>query len=126
MPASSRLADIAVSFLQLCAAGKVEEAYDNFAAPHFRHHNPYFHNDANSLKEGMRDSATNHPDKAFEVQRTIAEGDLVAVHSRLQLRTNMPTIAVVHILRFEGEKIAELWDVGQAQPDQMVNENGMF
>jgi predicted SnoaL-like aldol condensation-catalyzing enzyme len=48
----------------------------------------------------------------------------VAVHSRLQFGTN--TMAVVHILRFEEGWIAELWDVGQAQPEQMVNEHGMF
>jgi predicted SnoaL-like aldol condensation-catalyzing enzyme len=36
------------------------------------------------------------------------------------------TIAVVHLFRFEAGKIAELWDVGQAQPEQMVNQIGMF
>ncbi|TLE94320.1 nuclear transport factor 2 family protein, partial [Acinetobacter baumannii] len=27
---------------------------------------------------------------------------------------------------FENEKIAEFWDIGQIQPDPLVNENGMF
>ncbi|HDX5914740.1 nuclear transport factor 2 family protein, partial [Acinetobacter baumannii] len=26
----------------------------------------------------------------------------------------------------ENEKIAEFWDIGQIQPDPLVNENGMF
>jgi predicted SnoaL-like aldol condensation-catalyzing enzyme len=34
--------------------------------------------------------------------------------------------AVVHIVRFDGEKIAEMWDVGQAVPADSPNENGMF
>jgi predicted SnoaL-like aldol condensation-catalyzing enzyme len=33
---------------------------------------------------------------------------------------------VVHVFRFDGERIAELWDVGQSIPEKMVNENGMF
>ncbi|RSR76213.1 nuclear transport factor 2 family protein, partial [Acinetobacter baumannii] len=28
--------------------------------------------------------------------------------------------------RFENGKIAEFWDIGQIQPDPLVNENGMF
>jgi hypothetical protein len=35
-------------------------------------------------------------------------------------------IAIAHILRFEGDRIAEMWDIGQAQPDPMANELGMF
>ncbi|MFW1806269.1 nuclear transport factor 2 family protein, partial [Acinetobacter baumannii] len=31
----------------------------------------------------------------------------------------------VHICRFENGKIAEFWDIGQIQPDPLVNENGM-
>lgn len=124
MPSTSSQTDIAISFLQLCASGKVDEAYDSFVGPHFRHHNPYFRGDAASLKAGMRESAVSHPDKIFEVQRTMEEGDLVAVHSRLRFDAN--TMAVVHILRFEDGWIAELWDVGQAQPEPMVNEHGMF
>jgi predicted SnoaL-like aldol condensation-catalyzing enzyme len=34
--------------------------------------------------------------------------------------------AVVHIFRFEGGLIVELWDVGQDVPEQSVSENGMF
>ncbi|MFI7966545.1 nuclear transport factor 2 family protein, partial [Acinetobacter baumannii] len=36
------------------------------------------------------------------------------------------TLAVAHICRFEKGKIAEFWDIGQVQPDPLVNENGMF
>jgi len=32
----------------------------------------------------------------------------------------------VHIFRFEHNKIVELWDIGQPQPEQMANAFGMF
>ena len=35
-------------------------------------------------------------------------------------------IAVVHILRFEGGKIVEMWDIGQEIPADSPNALGMF
>lgn len=118
---------IAVRFLELAAAGEVDEAYSNYTAPNFKHHNPYYASDATSLKEGMRESAAETPNKVFEVQHVIEDGDLVAVHSKIEMQMNgLTTLAVVHICRFENGKIAEFWDIGQIQPDPLVNENGMF
>lgn len=75
----------------------------------------------------MRESAIETPNKVFDVQHVIEEGDLVAVHSKLEMQMNgLTTLAVVHICRFENGKIAEFWDIGQVQPDPLVNENGMF
>jgi predicted SnoaL-like aldol condensation-catalyzing enzyme len=35
-------------------------------------------------------------------------------------------IVVIHIFRFEHDRIAELWDVGQPISKDSPNENGMF
>lgn len=113
----------AIEFLRRAASGDVDAAY-RLVAPDFRHHNPYFASSAEALKAGMRENAIKHPNKAFEVQRAVAEGEFVAVHSRVQMAAM--TIAVVHIFRFEAGRIAELWDIGQPQPEAMVNELGMF
>jgi predicted SnoaL-like aldol condensation-catalyzing enzyme len=118
--------EAAVSFLELTAAGQVEQAFERFASPQFRHHNPWFAGDAASIKAGMLENAARFPDMVFEVQRAIADGPLVAVHSRARMQPGGPDIAIAHILRFEGDRIAEMWDIGQAQPDPMPNELGMF
>ena len=117
--------DIAVSFLEKASSGKLDEAY-SLVGPNFRHHNAYFPGDTESLKAGMADAHKQFPNTKLEVQRAIAEGDLVAVHSRVQHAPERPAIAVVHIFRFEGEKIAELWDVGMEVPKDSPNENGAF
>ena len=117
--------DIAVSFLEKASAGKLDEAY-SLVSPNFRHHNPHFSGDTESLKAGMADAHQQFPNTKLDVQRAIAEGDLVAVHSRVQHAPERPAIAVVHIFRFEGEKIAELWDVGMEVPKDSPNENGAF
>jgi predicted SnoaL-like aldol condensation-catalyzing enzyme len=118
--------DAATAFLQLSSSGKVREAYDTYIAPTFRHHNPYFPGDAKSLAAGMTENAKKFPNKTLRVERAIEEGDLVAVHSRVRLSPEMPEMALVHIFRFEGERVVELWDIGQPTPDESPNEYGMF
>jgi predicted SnoaL-like aldol condensation-catalyzing enzyme len=118
--------EIATNFLRLAAYGNVREAYAQHIHPNFRHHNPYYRGDAASLKAGMEENAVAMPNKLFEVQRVLEDGDLVAVHSRIQLKADMPEIAVVHIFRFEGDEIIEAWDIGQQAPQESPNENGMF
>jgi predicted SnoaL-like aldol condensation-catalyzing enzyme len=121
-----QLKQIAVDFLKLSAFGKSREAFELYAANQFKHHNVFFPGDAHSLVIAMEENAVKFPDKTFEVQRVLEDKDLVAVHSRAQLNVSAPEIALIHIFRFENNKIAELWDFGQAVPSDIVNENGMF
>ena len=112
----------AIEFLMLASAGQCREAFARYVAPNFRHHNPYYAPDAATLEAGMQANADKFADKKFEVHRAIEEGDLVAVHSRVSLDPGGPTVAVVHIFRFEGDHIAELWDVGQVIAPDAINE----
>jgi predicted SnoaL-like aldol condensation-catalyzing enzyme len=123
---SSARKHAAISFLKLAASGKVEEAYDSYIASNFRHHNPYFRGDADSLKAGMAEAAAKFPNTTLDVQRVFAGDEFVAVHSRVRHSIDTPEIAVVHIFRFEGDLIAEMWDVGMEAPKESPNENGMF
>lgn len=117
----------AKAFLQLASSGDVAGAYETYAAPSFKHHNAFFAGDAASLRKGMEDAHQAMPNKSLEVARVIEDGDLVAVHSHVTRKDpKAPEIAVVHIFRFEGDRIAELWDVGQELPKQSPNANGAF
>ena len=118
--------EAATSFLQLASSGDVNRAFDTYVAPNFRHHNAYFPGDARSLADAMEQNARENPNKVLRVERAIEEGDVVAVHSRVRLKPGAPEIAVVHILRFEDGRVAELWDIGQPVPPDSPNENGMF
>ena len=118
--------DAAVSFLRMCASGKVREAYSQFVGPQFRHHNPYFAGTADALMKGMEDNVRQFPDKTLDVKHALEDGELVAVHSHVRMKPDDKGVAVVHLLRFEGGRIAELWDVGQAVPEDSPNPNGMF
>jgi predicted SnoaL-like aldol condensation-catalyzing enzyme len=116
----------AISFLKLAASGRLDEAYGDYISANFRHHNPYFAGDAESLKTGMAEAHEKFPDTTLEVQHVLEEGDLVAVHSKVRHSSDTPEIAVVHLFRFEGSRVAELWDIGIEAPKDSPNENGMF
>ena len=120
------LKDTAVDFLTTVVAGDVRGAFERHVGDGFRHHNPYFHGDADSLRKGMEEDEARNPGKKLDVQVAVQEGDCVAVHSRLRRSAGDPDIAVVHIFRFEKGRIVELWDVAQVAPEQIPNENGMF
>lgn len=118
--------DLAVSFLQLVASGKVEEAYKRCIGPDFRHHNPYFRGDAESLMLAMKENGAKNPNKILEVKHAIEEGEIVAVHSHVRQNPEDLGGAVIHIFRFADDRIVEMWDIGQPVPEDSPNENGMF
>jgi predicted SnoaL-like aldol condensation-catalyzing enzyme len=118
--------EAAITFLRLAASGNVREAFDNYVGEKFRHHNPFFPGDAEALKSAMEDNASKNPEKVLVVQRALQEGDFVAVHSWVRPTPTASGVAVVHIFRFEDNRIAELWDIGQPVPESSPNEYGMF
>lgn len=122
----SRHTVAATSFLKLASGADVRRAFALYVAPNFKHHNPYFRGDAEALATAMEENVKDFPEKKFNVERVLADDDLVAVHSRVQLKSDMPEMSLVHIFRFEGDRIAELWDIGMPTPDKLINENGMF
>ncbi|MCS0671464.1 nuclear transport factor 2 family protein [Cytobacillus firmus] len=120
------LKEKAVSFLQLVASGQVREAYERYISPDFTHHNPYFKGDAESLMLAMEENAEQNPNKILEVKLAIQENETVAIHSHVKQNPEDRGGAVVHIFRFKGGQVAELWDVGHPVPEDSPNENGMF
>jgi predicted SnoaL-like aldol condensation-catalyzing enzyme len=119
-----KIKDIAVKFLQLVVAGNIDEAYEMFVDMKGKHHNIYFPADFYSLKDAMKENHKEFPNKVFEIKNIIAEGNLVAAHSSINIGEKK--IAVVHLFRFENEKIIEMWDVGQEIPDDIPNIDGAF
>jgi predicted SnoaL-like aldol condensation-catalyzing enzyme len=118
--------ELAASFLQNAAAGRVRAAYEGRVTPAFRHHNPYFAGDAESLMRAMEENARQNPGKSLRIVHALEDGDLVAIHGHVKMKPSDRGIALVHVFRFEGDRIAELWDLGQPVPDSSPNEYGMF
>jgi len=114
MVATQSRKDAAIEFLTLVASGDLHEAYQQYIGQGFRHHNPSFRGDAASLMEAMEQNAAKNPNRVFEVQRALQDGDYVAVLSHVRQKPGDRGGTVLHVFRFEGDRIAEFWDTGQA------------
>jgi predicted SnoaL-like aldol condensation-catalyzing enzyme len=74
----------------------------------------------------MEENARQNPDKRLDALRALEDHDLVAVHSHVRQDPGDRGAVVVHIFRFDGNRIVELWDIGQPVLADSVNANGMF
>ncbi len=116
----------AVQFLKLASSGKVDEAYDEFTSPTGKHHSPHFAAGFDALRAAMKDNYVQFPRKHSDIKHVLGDDDMVAVHSHVVLRPGDPGFAIVHLFRFEGDKIAELWDFTQQTPEASPNTDGLF
>jgi predicted SnoaL-like aldol condensation-catalyzing enzyme len=91
-----------------------------------RHHNVYYAADFASLKKGMIENHAQFPTKRLMVKNVLGDGNLVAVHSNIIMKSGEPGVSVVHLFRFEDGKIVEMWDVGQSIPVSSPNLIGAF
>lgn len=119
--------EIAITFLKMAAMGEVQKAYAQFIAPHFIHHNQYFKGDRRSLMQAMEEASKSTPNKSINIKHVYEDIDTVITHSHVLRQTpDDPGIAVIHIFRFENDRIVELWDLGQPIEKDHPNENGLF
>ena len=119
--------EAAKSFLKMAGMGKVQEAYDQYVAPSFIHHNQYFEGDRQSLLNAMQEASKSTPNKSVEIRHAYEDGNTVITHSLVTRQDpEAPEIAVVHIFRFDQDRIAELWDLAQPLSKESRNENGVF
>ncbi len=116
----------AVQFLQLVVSGKIDEAYEKYVNLRGKHHNPFFAGGFPALKKAMIENHQQFPNKRLTTKHVLAEGDIVAVHSHIVVKPDEKGLSVVHIFRFENNRIEELWDCGQPIPADSPNADGAF
>jgi predicted SnoaL-like aldol condensation-catalyzing enzyme len=116
----------AVEFLKLVVAGKIDEGYQKYVDMKGKHHNCFFPAGFSALKKAMVDNHEQFPVRQFDVKNVIAEGNMVVVHSHLIPKEGDKGMVTVHMVRFDGDKIVELWDCGQSIPLDMPNADGAF
>ena len=105
---------------------KVRAAFETWVDPGYVQHNPLAQSGREAAIDFLEPFFAQHPDIKYSIKRIIAEGDLVAVHSHGVFTPEDRGIGVIDILRVEGCRVVEHWDVVQAVPEKSANSNGMF
>ena len=105
---------------------KVREAFETWVDPGYVQHNPMAATGRDAAISFLEPFFAQHPDIHYSIARVIADGNLVAVHSHGKFGPDDRGVAVVDILRVEGCKVMEHWDVVQPVPEKSANSNGMF
>lgn len=118
--------EIALDYLRLCAQGESRKAFRLYVDNAFKHHNPRYKGDADTLMLAMEENAKTNPGKIFEPLHVLEDQHMACSYSRVRVNKEDRGVAVMHLFKFNGDKITELWDMGMAVPEKMINENGMF
>jgi len=105
---------------------QVREAFETWVEPGYIQHNPMAQTGRDAAVAFLEPFFKSHPDINYSIKRIIADGNLVAVHSHAVFTPGERGLAIVDILRVDGCKIAEHWDVAQPVPEKSANTNGMF
>ncbi|MFI5799953.1 ester cyclase [Streptomyces sp. NPDC051677] len=99
---------------------------DRFVRPDYIQHHPNSPDGRDALRQYVTGLRAAHPELHVTVERALAEGDLVLLHSNSVSEPGTKGQAVVDVFRVQDGKIAEHWDVTQPVPDTSVSGNDMF
>jgi predicted SnoaL-like aldol condensation-catalyzing enzyme len=105
---------------------QVRKAFETWVDPGYIQHNPMAATGRDAAIGFLEPFFASVPGAAYSIKRIIADGNLVAVHAHGKFSPEDRGMAVIDILRVEGCKVVEHWDVVQPVPEKAANTNGMF
>jgi predicted SnoaL-like aldol condensation-catalyzing enzyme len=105
---------------------QVRKAFETWVDPGYIQHNPMAASGRAAAIAFLEPFFANNPGVHYEIKRIIADGNFVAVHAHGKFSAEDRGVAVVDILRVQGCKVMEHWDVVQPVPEKAANTNGMF
>jgi predicted SnoaL-like aldol condensation-catalyzing enzyme len=102
-------------------------AFEKYVSPDFVEHKPDVANGTREATAEFLDGLIKEmPDPKWEVLRTVAEGDLVALHVRFTPAAGAPAYAIADFFRLKDCKIVEHWDAVAGPPKEQVNPKPRF
>lgn len=116
----------AVSFYRMAFEGEPARAVQLYVGDEYIQHNPLVGDGKQSFIDYFNAMATQYSDKRIEFVRSIAEHDLVALHTH-QNWPDGSEYVTMDFFRFDTDgKIVEHWDSIQEIPNESKNGNLMY
>ena len=118
--------ECAIDFYKTAYLGEPGKAVDRYVGREYIQHNPAVGDGKDAFVEYFERMAAEFPGKEIDLVRSVAEGDLVALHTH-QTWPDGDEYVTMDFFRFDGKgKIVEHWDSIQAIPDKSSNNNKMY
>jgi len=116
----------ASAFYKMAYEGNPSKAIELYIGSEYIQHNPSVANGTKGFIAYFKKMQQEYPEKSIEFVRSIAEGDLVALHTH-QIWPGNDEAVTMDFFRFdEHGKICEHWDVIQQIPKTSANKNTMY
>lgn len=116
----------AIAFYETAYLGNPRDAVEKYVGNEYIQHNPLVGDGKEAFISYFEKMAEEYPGKSIEFVRSVAEGDLVALHTH-QTWPGDSEYVTMDFFRFDAMgKIVEHWDAIQAIPETSVNGNSMY
>lgn len=116
----------AIEFYRMAYMGQPREAVNRYVGDEYIQHNPLVADGADGFVDYFERMAREFPDKSIEFVRSVAEGDLVSLHTH-QIWPGDEEYVTMDFFRFDNNgKIVEHWDAIQEIPSETKNGNRMY
>lgn len=116
----------AIEFYKMSYNGKPRKAVELFVGTKYIQHNPLVGDGKEPFIEYFEKMAKNYPNKSIEFIRSVAEGNIVALHTH-QVWPGNNEYVTMDFFRFDDNgKIVEHWDSMQQIPETSANGNTMY
>lgn len=116
----------AIEFYKMAYNGEPRRAVALYVGAEYIQHNPLVGNGPEPFILYFERMSSEYPDKSIEFVRTIAEGDLVALHTHQTWPGNDQYVTMDFFRFDENGKIVEHWDAMQQIPETTLNGNTMY
>jgi predicted SnoaL-like aldol condensation-catalyzing enzyme len=116
----------AISFYRMAYDGSPRKAVEQFVGSEYIQHNPLVGDGKEPFIEYFERMASEYPDKSIEFVRSIAEGDLVALHTHQSWPDNEEYVTMDFFRFDDNGKIVEHWDSMQIIPETSAHNNTMY
>ena len=116
----------AIAFYEMAYNGNPKKAVELYVGADYIQHNPLVGDGPQPFINYFNRMASEYPEKSIEFVRSVAEGDLIALHTH-QTWPDQKEYVTMDFFRFDANgKIVEHWDSMQQIPKTSENNNTMY